>query len=111
MSVTFNFQGSGLEGLNVSNRNAATVCDMIGVPFDFCGEVSPDTVIANLAVANPSTIETTDNHGVEISSEGVKSVCRVVDFGLTHEQLARYACSMLEIALAAREAGESIFWG
>jgi len=113
MSVTFNFEGSGVDGLNVSNRNAETVCELIGVPFDYCGEVEAQTVISSLAVADPvgHTKETTDNHGVEISSEGVKSVCRIIDYGLSQEQISYYASAMLRLALDALAAGRPIHWG
>jgi hypothetical protein len=113
MSVTFNFSGSGVEGLNVSNRNAETVCEMIGVPFDYGGDVDAQSVIANLSVADPvgHTRETTDNHGVEISSEGVRPVCRFIDYGVSQEQLSYYATAMLRLAIDALAAGERIFWG
>jgi hypothetical protein len=111
MSVTFNFKGSGVDGLNVSNRNATIVCDMIGVTWDYCGDVSPATVIANLSVANPSPIETTDNYGIELSEDGVKPVCRMIDFGVSQDRLAYYAEAMLRLAVDAQAVGEEIYWG
>lgn len=114
MSVTFSVRGLKTE-LNVANGNASVIFSMLGLnvpnPHDG-GEISPRTIISNLAALNPADFvrRTSDNQGIDISADGIKNVCRVVEFGLSAERISHYRETLWAMAEFAMGVDDVIYY-
>ena len=114
MSMDFTYNGSPTEALNVANGNGYAIQQMIGIEqLDCCGSIDARTLLSRLATIDPRqhVRATRDNSGVEISDEGVRPVCRVIDCGLHVEQIERYVDALRAIAIGALARGEEVTWG
>jgi hypothetical protein len=113
MTVTFYLEKGGTD-LNVCNRNARIILDIIDYPVgdDMAGELEPDKIVSGFSVVdlNKRSILARDNHGVEITMEGVRDVPRIFDGGLTIKQLIRYRTTLMQMALIARKTNDRILF-
>jgi len=121
MSITFSAGRNTPETLevNVSNRNGFVILSELldmGPSPEPWGDLDPTSMLAKLATAECRVFgivrPTTDNNGerVELTTEGVSVVktCRVIDFGITAEQVERYITRLRALAGWALENGEEV---
>ena len=122
MSITF-FSPTSPEHLelNVSNRNGYVILRELldQVDVECYGSLNASTTLRSLAVARCRVMgivrPTTDTRGerVVLSSAGVavEKTCRVIDFGISGEQVERYIDRLTVLAQWAVTKGEAVSYG
>lgn len=122
MSITFSYRGCPEDTeLNVANRNGYVILrELLGLASPECyGSIGAIQMLRELSVATSRTSgaviagSDTQVERVILTAEGVnvEKGCRVIDCGLSEEQLVRYVTRLMVLAIEAEKAGEDVYWG
>lgn len=91
--------------LNVSNTNARSIVEALGIPFDHCGSISPLLLLNKV-------------NGADVSDEGTDTVtdwdprrATFVECGVPAGYFAERFGALADLATAAMERGLVISWG
>lgn len=107
----------GTDSMNVANAAARIILHtLLGYGQDEkdgeYGSLNPRDVLSRLATAEsrvPGAVRRpSDNQGVRIDANGVRPVCRVIDFGMNQDRIQRYVDTLREMAEKALAAGSEI---
>jgi len=107
--------------MHLSNANARALLAWLGLPEtpdgDIWGQCTPQDMRRGIIIAaavrdpEPYTRPAYDNHGIELTPEGVSEACRVIECGLPASRFARYAAQLLVLCDIAEKHNTTIIWG
>lgn len=118
MSVSFWLASREDEAMNVSSRNARVILvGLLGFSPDGVeagGQLDPHEVLLQLATSDMRikglTVPTSEEQSVRISEEGVGLGPKVIDCGVSIDQLERYVKVLRGMAVEAESNSELIYY-
>jgi hypothetical protein len=105
MSITF--AADGTDGINMHNRNAAELLDLLGLTDDPDGEVPAQDLLGRVLLAQTLLdVATDDEHGLPDVQDG-----RWFEGGRQPGYLAGRLAELHQLATWAAQHGADVWWG